>query len=94
MASGASGYRIFVLFLAGPLASIAYDGLAASTTAVDRAAPPASVAPHDQVAPGWTITASPKFAALPRPKKPEPATETSTPRPDKRSVRSLAFGLH
>jgi lipoprotein-anchoring transpeptidase ErfK/SrfK len=35
-----------------------------------------------------------KSAALPRPKQPEPATETSLPPPDKRSKRSLAFGLY
>ena len=90
---GVPGHRKFALFLAAPLAIIACEGAAARLPAlVDPAAPPALFVTHNQVGPDRAITASAKFAALPRPKKPEPATETSTPRPDKRSSSSLAFG--
>lgn len=95
MACGASRYRIFATVLIAPLAFITCDGAAARPLAVvDSATPPGLIVPHGQVGPDWKIRGYTKFAALPRPKKPEPATETSTPRPDKRPNSSLAFGLN
>jgi hypothetical protein len=101
MARGATGYRIILTFVASaPMALIAV----AQAPAVVPS-PPAPVFEtvranadvidlYGRVQFGAKVVVPPsRSAALPRQKKPAP-TETSTPQPDKRSKRSVAFAIY
>ena len=94
MARGATGYRIILALLtSAPMAFIAYGP-------VGLTAPPdlQRQAVRDEASGRIIVGAEPsrsfRTAALPQPKKPPVPTETSTPQPDKRSKRSVAFGLY
>lgn len=82
MTGGACNNRILALLLIAPFAILPHDDVNARSSAKAEAA----AVEASQQRPIRT-------AALPREKKPASPVETSAPRPDRKTKKSLAFGL-